>query len=153
MLFSNRFCAGCLPVPLWTLNLNQTMNAWSSSSGMDSSRRRSQRVILSVPVTVSGETPKGPFSEDSQTIVVNAHGALIPLAARVAPGQQVQLKSRVRSEKQACTVCYVGPTVDGKTQFGVEFANPAPSFWGIAFPPENWAPFEDSVVPAKKGKS
>ena len=129
------------------------MNAWSSSSGIDSSRRRSQRVILSVPVTVSGETPKGSFSEDSLTIVVNAHGALIPLAARLSQGQQVQLKSRIRSEKQTCNVCYVGPTVDGRTQFGVEFGNPAPSFWGIAFPPENWTPFEESVVPAKKGKS
>ena len=120
------------------------MNSWSNVPGLDSSRRRSQRVILSVPVTVSGEASSGPFSEDTVTLVVNAHGALVALGARLSQGQRVQIKSRARSQQQAARVSYVGPTVDGNTQFGIEFATPAPAFWGIAFPPEDWA---SAVVP------
>jgi hypothetical protein len=115
------------------------MNTWSTS-GPEANRRRSQRVILSVPVTISGETAQGPFSEQTQTLVINAHGALITLAAKISQGQLLKMHSVSHSEKQACRVVYVGPSVDGKTQLGVEFTQPAPDFWHIAFPPEGWTP-------------
>ena len=114
------------------------MNTWATS-GPESARRRSQRVILSIPVTVSGATTQGPFSENTQTLVINAHGALVALAAKISHGQQLEIKSATHPEKQACKVVYVGPTVEGKTQFGVEFTKPAPHFWQIAFPPEDWS--------------
>ena len=50
--------------------------------GPDASRRRSQRVILSLRVIV--RTEDGPkdasFEEETHTLIVNAHGALIALA-------------------------------------------------------------------------
>jgi hypothetical protein len=115
------------------------MNTWSTL-GPDANRRRSQRVILSVPVTVSGETAQGAFTEQTQTLVINAHGALITLAAKISQGQLLKMQSVTHSEKQACRVVYVGPTLDGKTQLGVEFTEPSPHFWHIAFPPEGWTP-------------
>lgn len=118
------------------------MGTWSTS-GPDANRRRSQRVILSVPVTVAGQGPKGQFTEQTKTLVVNAHGALITLAAKVAQGQELQLKSVSNPEAQACKVVYIGPTVQGQTQVGVEFLKPAPHFWHVAFPPENWTPVAD----------
>jgi hypothetical protein len=90
-------------------------------------------------VTVSGETVEGPFTEQTQTLVINAHGALITLAAKVVQGQKLRLKSVTNPETQACSVVFVGPTVEGKTQFGVEFSDAAPNFWQIAFPPPDWA--------------
>src|SRR5690348_17760655 len=49
----------------------------------DPGRRRSMRVLLSVPIVVSGKDAdnKG-FTEEARTLVVNAHGALIALADR-----------------------------------------------------------------------
>jgi hypothetical protein len=114
------------------------VNTWATS-GPDSAKRRSQRVILSIPITVSGETLQGQFSEQTQTLVINAHGALITLAARVSHGQILGLKSSTHPEVQACTVVFVGPTAEGRTQFGVEFTKPAPNFWQIAFPPQDWS--------------
>ena len=125
------------------------MNTWSTS-GPDANRRRSQRVILSVPVSVTGTTPKGAFSEETTTLVVNAHGALITLRAKVAQGQQLELKSVSNPEPQACKVVYIGPTVQGQTQVGVEFTKPAPHFWHVAFPPENWTPVADEAEKAAK---
>jgi PilZ domain len=124
------------------------MGTWSTS-GPDSNRRRSQRVILSVPVSVSGQAAKGQFTEDTKTLVVNAHGALITLAAKVSQGQQLELKSVSNPEPQTCKVVYIGPTVQGQTQVGVEFTKPAPHFWHVAFPPENWTPVADEGAAAK----
>ena len=115
------------------------MNTWSTA-GPDANRRRSQRVILSVPVSVSGTGPKGKFTEETKTLVVNAHGALVTLAAKMTQGQQLELKSASNPEAQACKVVYIGPSVQGQTQVGVEFLKPAPHFWHVAFPPENWTP-------------
>lgn len=125
------------------------MNTWSTG-GPDSNRRRSQRVILSVPVTVSGNAAKGKFTESTKTLVVNAHGALITLAAKVTQGQQMELKSASNPETQICKVVYIGPTVQGQTQVGVEFTKPAPHFWHVAFPPENWTPVSDEGERAAK---
>lgn len=129
------------------------MNTLPTPSSFAVTRRRSQRAVLTVPVTVSGDSGKGSFSEDTQTVVVNAHGALVPLAARLTMGQEVQLKNRAHPMQQACRVVYVGPTVDGKTQFGVEFTAAAPDFWHVTFPPEDWTPVEDTAMPDKKSKT
>jgi hypothetical protein len=106
-------------------------------------------VILSVPVTVSGQNPKGQFTEDTKTLVVNAHGALITLVAKVLQGQQLELKSVTNPEPQSCKVVYIGPTVQGQTQVGIEFTKAAPHFWHVAFPPENWTPVADEGAAVK----
>jgi hypothetical protein len=120
------------------------MNTWSPGPNPEKKRRRSQRVMLSLPVTVSGDSPNGPFREETQTVVVNAHGALIILATKISQQQTLRLKSPSHPEEQTCRVTYVGPTTEGRTQLGIEFIQPAPQFWHIAFPPEDWTPLTDS---------
>ena len=95
-------------------------------------------MLLQVPITISSEEPKAEFSEPTSTLVVNAHGALITLEAKVNQGQKLFMSSAV-SEKRACRVVHVGPTLQGRTQYGIEFAEPAPNFWHITFPPEDWS--------------
>ena len=117
------------------------MSTWTPvKGGPASSNRRSQRVLLSLPVTVRTEDGPGEasFKEETQTLVVNAHGALIALAGHVEKGQALHLTSRTMQEEQQCRVTYVGPTTGGKAQIGVEFTKPSPDFWHIAFPPEDW---------------
>jgi hypothetical protein len=113
------------------------MNSWSPSPSQDN-RRRSARVLLSVPITLSCETPPGIFTEKTQTLVVNAHGALVTLGAKVTAGQTLLIGSG-SSEPRSCRVVYVGPTAQGRTQLGVEFTEPAPNFWHITFPPDDWS--------------
>jgi len=85
--------------------------------------------------------------------VVNAHGALITLLAKVAQGQQLELTSPTNPEKQTCKVVYIGPAVQGQTQVGIEFLQPAPHFWHVAFPPENWTPVADEGDKAAKAST
>jgi hypothetical protein len=101
-------------------------------------------VILSLPVTVRTEDgSKGAtFEEETRTLVVNLHGALIVLAGKVAKGQTLRLTNRATHAEQVCRVASLGPPSEGKIQIGVEFLKPAPDFWRISFPPEDW------IVPA-----
>jgi hypothetical protein len=105
----------------------------------DPGRRRSMRVLLSVPVNVSGKTAENQdFKEETRTLVVNAHGALISLAAHVAAGQSITLSNKATQQSIECKVVHLGNAQGGKTQLGVEFVKPSARFWQIDFPPDDW---------------
>jgi hypothetical protein len=111
---------------------------------LDTGRRRSMRVLLSVPIFVTGQTREGEkFEEQTRTLVVNAHGALISLAARVTAEQRIRVSNRATRKSMDCRVVYVGNRAAGKMQMGVEFTEPCPSFWQIDFPPDDWVVPED----------
>jgi uncharacterized membrane protein len=97
------------------------------------------RVLLSVPITVKGKTTENTeFTEETRTLVVNAHGALISLAASVAAGQKITLSNKATHKSQDCRIVYLGTAQAGKTQMGIEFVRACPSFWQIDFPPDDW---------------
>lgn len=105
----------------------------------ESRHRRSMRVLLSVPITVAGESAdRRKFEEETRTLVVNAHGALIALGMAVANGQKITISNKATQASQECRIVYLGTPQGGKTQMGVEFVNPTPSFWQIDFPPDDW---------------
>lgn len=106
---------------------------------LDPGRRRSMRVLLSVPINVSGQTKDDQkFEEETRTLVVNAHGALISLSAKVIAGQQIKVSNRATKKAMECRVVYVGNPVADKMQMGIEFVEPCPFFWQIDFPPDDW---------------
>ncbi len=123
------------------------------SGGPETSRRRSQRVILTMPIIVRTEdAPKdASFEENTNTLIVNLHGALILLAGKVIKGQKLRMKNRITQAEQICQVASIGMKSEGKTQVGVEFLKPSPDFWRISFPPEDWA--VPDAAPVKSGKS
>jgi hypothetical protein len=107
--------------------------------GEKSNRRRSQRVLLNVAVGVTSQQPdKQPVTEDTNTLVVNAHGALILLKMKVAVGQMLSLKNFKTQEEISCRVVFANQNPMGKSEVGVEFIKPAPTFWRISFPPGDW---------------
>ncbi len=104
-------------------------------------RRRSQRVLMQVGVRVSGADALGKnFEEHTETLAISAHGALVLLANRVTSGAKVHLRHNKTEEEQECHVAYLGPVRGGKAEIGLEFSSPRPTFWRVAFPPEDWTP-------------
>jgi hypothetical protein len=102
-------------------------------------KRRSQRLFLQVRVVVEGKVAnKPPFSEETQTIVVNAHGALLELKISLDPGQVVTLLNVRTTEKTECAVKLVTPVEGRKFNTALEFVKPNPGFWRISFPPDDW---------------
>ena len=117
------------------------MPSLSSNLTPMSNRRRSQRVLLRMPVLVIaiGEDKK-PISERTQTAVVSAHGGLIHLVMKVRVGQALIIRNPDSSEEQSCRVAYVNDEHDGKCEVGLEFSTPSSNFWHVAFPPSDWSP-------------
>lgn len=123
-----------------------------------SSVRRSQRLLLTVHVVVGGYLPSGaPFAEESVTQIVNAHGALLLMKQLVTVGDRLRLRNVKTGEEVGCKVVDLGERVDHKCSVGVEFDQPSPRFWRVAFPPEDWSPrseeakrFSTRVRPAAK---
>lgn len=91
-----------------------------------------------MPVLVYGRQGTEPFHEATQTISVNAHGGLIQLVTHVSRAQKLILTNPTTMQELTCKVIRVGPKLGGKTPVGIEFVEPAPRFWHINFPPENW---------------
>jgi hypothetical protein len=101
--------------------------------------RRSQRLLRGLPVVVCGESPKRkPFREEALTVAFNAHGALLLLCERVELGQVLLLMNPTTWDDQKARVVYSTPSRRGLTHVGIEFMRPAPEFWPLDNPPDDW---------------
>ncbi len=118
--------------------------------------RRSQRLHLELPVFAYGRSPnKEPLLQVAHTLVVYARGALLALEAAVEPGQELMLVNPKTELEAACRVATCEPEKNGsKFVVEVELTQPAPKFWGVVFPPENWDPAERKLprVPRRHGR-
>ncbi len=104
-------------------------------------KRRSQRVLMQVPVRLRGTDAQGAsFDEETETLAISAHGALVLLQTRVTSGSVIQVQHKKTSEEQECHVVFLGPVRGNKAEIGLEFSTPRPQFWRVAFPPEDWSP-------------
>ena len=106
----------------------------------NSNRRRSERVMLQVPITVRTDTLDGKkIEEATHTLVVNAHGGLMKLKAELLVGQPIRLQNPQTRAEESCRVVRVDES--GADHFAVafEFDKPAPRFWPIVFPPNDWS--------------
>lgn len=102
-------------------------------------QRRSERVLLDLPVIVSGEFPDHrAFREETFTVTVSAHGALMMLATNVKLGQKLVVTNPENEDKREARVAYLGSPHAGLSQVAIEFSRPSPEFWPVNPPPENW---------------
>ena len=128
------------------------MDPFSKQVAEKNTQRRSQRVLIAVPVSVVLSRPsQKPITEKANTLVVNAHGALLLLAMKLFAGDSITLTNPQTDEQQPARVVYLGPQQSDKQEIGVEFVKPSPLFWRIAFPPSDWTTaHEDAKAPAKR---
>src|ERR1051325_2534211 len=117
------------------------MGSVSSDPGAETrTTMKSQPLALEVPVVATGARPgdqsekRELFTEETETVLVMDHGAVIHLAAAVAVGQLVFLTNKqtgkeivtqvLRKRSYRPTACYVE----------LDFTAAAPGFWGVEFP-------------------
>ena len=137
----------------------RTLETWLAesreTSWLAANRRRSQRVLMTIPVLVSGQTGAGlPFEEETHTRAISAHGALIPVSAQVYRGQRLILSNVQTKAALECVVAHIDRRQSDYAQVGVEFALLNPIFWHVAFPPKDWTPrHPDAKSHAKTGES
>jgi hypothetical protein len=118
-------------------NSEQTETPVVKKSVAPSGFRRSQRLILDIPIVICGEQDR-PFREETFTITVNAHGGLVVLEHRVALGQKIVLMNPKTWDEREATIASLGPPYAGLSTVGFQFTNPAPDFWAVSSPPPDW---------------
>lgn len=100
--------------------------------------------MLRIPILVRANVPgEPPLTEDTVTLVVNAHGALISLAMKVRAGQKLVLRNWGTAKEQECRVVHVKDSPFGKNEVGISFPFANPHFWNMDFPPPDWKPLMD----------
>jgi hypothetical protein len=102
--------------------------------------RRSQRLYVQIRVRVRGHLQdKTPFAEETVTLVVSAHGALVRLDAETQMGQTVVLEILSTNETHEGKVVFISEGKDAKFHVGIELSKPNPFFWHVFFPPDDWS--------------
>ena len=136
-----------------------TLETWlgesRETSWLASNRRRSQRVLMKIPVRVSGQTGPGSlFEEETHTLAISAHGGLISVSTPVNRGQRLTLSNVQTKAALECVVAHIDKLLGQQLQVGVEFMLPNPTFWPVAFPPKDWTPrHPDAKSRLKTGES
>jgi len=103
--------------------------------------RRSSRVFMRLRVLLAGKNQQGRrFRHACETIVVNAHGALLYFDQDLEIGSLLVLTNPFTQEEQECRVVYLGDDSDKGQRVGIEFLTPAPRFWGVEFTHSDWTP-------------
>ena len=137
----------------------RTLETWLAesreTSWLAANRRRSQRVLMTIPVRVSGQYGAGStFEEETHTRAISAHGGLILVSTQVYRGQRLTLSNVQTKAALECVVAHIDRHQGGHPQVGVEFMLPNPIFWHVAFPPKDWTPrHPDAKSQVKTGQS
>lgn len=127
--------------PQERLILDGWLARFMERSWLASNRRRSHRIMVNIPVHVAAKDSSGSeISEETKTVSVSAHGALLHLAMDVVKGQTLLLRNTMTDNALECSVDYLGATRNGRREVGVSFLLPNQTLWQIAFPPEDWSP-------------
>lgn len=102
-------------------------------------RRRSERVMLQIRITVLAETPERvQVREETHTLVVNAHGGLIKLKMELLSGQPIILVNPQTGMQESGHVVRIDQPSPDYFAVAFEFERPAPKFWPVVFPPSDW---------------
>lgn len=97
--------------------------------------RRSTRVLVALPLTVSGQKSDGTHvSGDAETVTVNRHGARIRSAVRLEAQMELRVSLLTPYKWRVAKVIWANP---GRNEYGIELYRPE-NFWGVHFPPEDW---------------
>jgi hypothetical protein len=101
-------------------------------------RRRSQRVIIRVPLTLvvaeNGHAVKVP----AFTVAVNIHGAMVVCKRSVDADNTLEVVNDRTGQKIGSRVTRAPRESPEGFLIPIEFVTPSPNFWQITFPPTNW---------------
>jgi PilZ domain len=117
-----------------------------------SDRRRSERVVLRMPVVVVAENEqREQIQVQAETQVVNAHGGLLRLHEHLHVGQSFLLNNPANKKQIGCRVVRIED--DGLEHYKIafEFDRPASHFWPVTFPPADWT--SSQLSPSQPSKA
>jgi len=107
-----------------------------SSFSNQRTARRGTRISFEIPITLSSLDPAHPFSEPSQTVLVNPQGCAARFGRPLEIGAAVQLEGLpTRTTVIARVVNCIA--IEKFWLLGLALDEPG-NVWGIQSPPEDW---------------
>lgn len=104
---------------------------------MRAEKRRTGRIMLTVPLEVVGKDTQGvPFRQEARTVALNRHGARIQISRPLYIGQFLRITNLIgKREAEFRVVGPVAPPTERGGEWGVECVDTTQNIWGIHFPP------------------
>ena len=115
----------------------QQANGQGLQSGGEE-KRRSQRVLVRIRAEIHFNSNGKAESANVHTLSVNPFGAMLVSPRNLPAASRLVLEHGVTREKVACRVVRPPKEMAEGFHIPVEFDTPAPLFWKIGFPPEDW---------------
>ena len=98
-------------------------------------RRRTVRVMLSIPLKVHGISTEGDtFAVEAKSHTISLHGASLELEYPVQLGDVLTIENELTREQVEGRVVTLKKTREDKMHVGVEFTNKDVNFWHMVFP-------------------
>jgi hypothetical protein len=104
--------------------------------------RRSSRLHLAIPITLTGQDESGEgFEESAQTLDVNRHGARITTTHELAPKAEVTIANPATGRACPAKIIWRGRSSQYGFECGVEYGGPVEPerIWAVESPPRDWA--------------
>jgi len=104
--------------------------------------RRSSRVLVSIPLLISGKREDGThFEGTADAVIVNKHGGKIRTTEKLSSGMQIRIAivSPYRFEMARVV------REEAAGEFGIELQK-AENLWGVYFPPDDWGTVSQTVT-------
>lgn len=102
-------------------------------------RRRSERVVLRIPVGITAEDEfRKQFQTQAETQVVNAHGGLLRMRQHLYEGQSFLASNPQNHREISCRVVRIEDDGLEFYKIAFEFDRPVADFWPVSFPPADW---------------
>ena len=97
------------------------------------SMRRSPRVQVRIPVSVSGTLPSGEsFTEETYVLTVSKFGARLKCSYPLSPGMEIRVKPTAGSDDALFVVVWAGGR-SGSGEVGIQYVKVS-NLFGVAFP-------------------
>jgi hypothetical protein len=110
-------------------------------------RRRTVRVMLSIPLKVHGISTEGEtFAVGTKTHTVSLHGASLELEFPVQLGDILMIENELTHEQVEGRVVTIKKTRENKVHVGVEFVDSDINFWHMVFPAPGAKPMRRPVA-------
>jgi hypothetical protein len=106
-------------------------------------RRRSQRVMIRMPVTLHLTAAGKEHRVQATTVAVNDHGAMLLCARSFEAEQKFEIQNDRTRERTKCRVTRPPREAPEGYLVPIEFETSLPGFWHISFPPAGWKAVDD----------
>ncbi len=102
--------------------------------GTKASMRRSRRVQVRIPVSVTGTLKNGQtFTEETYVLTVSKFGARLQCSYPLSPGMEIRVRAKAGSADALFQVVWAGGKMGSWGEVGIQYVNGSDLF-GVAFP-------------------